>query len=131
MRGHIGRGDLAELLVAEEAVKHLVLLRHRLDEARAVGVPVDLEERRAVRARTVGQRREHRIVAVQDRLLKGVLPFGEALHRRWAGTASAVSTSCATRRRRSTSGISSANGGILSSRSMIVDTAPKRFSAWT
>ena len=117
---------LVEHLVAEIKMQQLVVVAHGLDQPRTVGIAVDTEQHVALLARAVEDFSQHLFVAIEDAALKLGLLSGEVAHpaRLPAGRIfPAISRVLAT----STS--SSSSGGMLSSRSIMVETRPKRFNA--
>src|SRR4051812_8043161 len=124
----IGMSHLVEHLVAEIGVQQLVIVAHCLDQPRAIGMAVDAIQRLSLLFGAVENFRKHRVVAAQNAALKITLLPGKVAHSAcWPG----ASTFSATSLVRLTSTRSSASGGILSSRSIMVETRPKRFSAAT
>ena len=129
----IGVAHLVERLVAEIGMQQLVVVAHGLDQPRAIGVAIDAVQRLALLARAVEDFAEHRIVAGQDAALEISLLPREVAHPaclpkslpNWARTFPAIS------RVRFTSRSSSSSGGMLSSRSIMVETRPKRLMAAT
>ncbi len=124
----IGMSHLVEHLVAEIGVKQLVISAHRFDQPRAVGIAVDAEQRLALLFWTVENFRQNRVVAAQDAALKITLLPRKIAH---PACGPGASTPSAISRVRLTSTRSSASGGMLSSRSIMVETRPKRFKAAT
>ena len=110
-------------------MQQLMIVAHRLDQPRAIGITIDAEQRLALLAGAVEDFGQHRIVAGQDAALKFSLLPREVAHSaclpKGGKTLSAIS------RVRFTSSSSSSSGGMLSSRSIMVETRPKRFSAAT
>src|ERR1700722_16886168 len=99
------------------------------DQPRAIGVFVDAEQHFALFPGAVENFGQNGFVAGQDGALKIALLPGEVAHP--AGRISGGNTCAAISRVRLTSAISSSSGGILSSRSIMVETCPKRFRAAT
>src|SRR5436190_23616771 len=127
MRGlglDIGVPHLVEHLVAEIGVQQFVIVAQRVHQPRAIGVAIDAEQRLALLLRAVENFPEHLVIAGEDAALKIVL-----LPREIARHAGASSTAEAISRARATSTSNSSSGGMLSSRSIMVETLPKRFSA--
>src|SRR5260370_37393929 len=96
---------------------------------RAVGVTVDAVQRLALLLGAVEDLGEHHIVAGQDAALEVILLPREVAHP--AGLPACGKTLSAISRVRFTSRRSSSSGGMLSSRSIMVETRPKRFKAAT
>ncbi len=105
-------------------MQQFVVVAQRLDQPRAVGETIDAEQRLALLLVAVGDFGEHGIVAGQNAALEVGLLAGKIAHR-----GAGPSTCSAISRVRSTSAISSSSGGMLSSRSIMVETRPKRLSA--
>src|ERR1700736_3674726 len=129
MGGNISMPHRVEHFVAEIEVQHFVFVAHGLDQPRAVGMPVDTIQNLAFFPGAVENFGQHGVVAGQNAALKGALLPGEVAHPacriRGGTTFSAIS------RVRLTSMINSSSGGMLSSRSIMVETRPKRFKAAT
>ena len=126
LRRDIGVSHRVEHLVAEIAVKQLVIVAHGIDQPRTVGVLVDPEQHFALFFRAVENFGQNRFVAAQDAALEIALQPGEFAHlacRTCGNIVAAIS------RARLTSATSSSSGGMLSSRSIMVETRPNRFSA--
>ena len=85
---------------------------------------IDAEQHVALLARAVEDFSQHRFVAIEDAALKLGLLSCEVAH-----SARAYRTFSAISRVLATSTSSSSSGGMLSSRSIMVETRPKRFSA--
>src|ERR1700730_16847280 len=122
MGGNISMPHRVEHFVAEIEVQHFVFVAHGLNQPRAVGMPVDTIQNLAFFPGAVQN-------FGQNAALKGALLPGEVAHPacriRGGTTFSAIS------RVRLTSMINSSSGGMLSSRSIMVETRPKRFKAAT
>src|SRR5271168_1088977 len=99
------------------------------DQPRAVGVFIDAEQHLALFPGAVENFSQNGFVAGQDGALEVALLPGEVAHP--AGRISGGSTFAAISLVRLTSAISSSSGGMLSSRSIMVETYPKRFRAAT
>ena len=128
MRLHIGMPHLVEHLVAEIGVQQFVITAHGLDQPRAIGIAVDAIQRLALLLGAVEDFAQNRIVAAKNAALEiGLLARKVAHQAGWPG----ASTFSAISRVRLTSTSSSSSGGMLSSRSIMVETRPKRFSAAT
>src|SRR5260221_7753451 len=95
----------------------------------AVGVAVDAVQRLALLLGAVEDLGQHRIVAGQDAALEISLLPGKVAHP--AGLPAGGKTLSAISRVRFTSRTSSSSGGMLSSRSIMVETRPKRLMAAT
>ena len=109
-------------------MQQLVIVAHGLDQPRAIGIAIDAVQRLALLPGAVEDFGQHRVVAGQDAALEiGLLPREVAHPAGLPGgkTFSAIS------RVRVTSTSSSSSGGMLSSRSIMVETRPKRLSAAT
>ena len=129
MRLDVSVPHLVEHLVAEIEVQQFVIVAHSLDQPRAVGVAIDAEQRLALLPGAVENFGQHGVVVAQNAALK----FG-LLSREVAHPACLPVRQDASRRSRgswSTSSSSSSSGGMLSSRSIMVETRPKRFKAAT
>src|SRR5260370_4496923 len=107
-------------------MQHLVLVAHGLDQPRTIGVPVDAKQDLALFPGAVENLGQYSVVAGEDAALKVVLLAGEVAH---PACRIDGSTFAAISRVRLTSTISSSSGGMLSSRSIMVETRPKRFKA--
>ena len=112
----------------------LVVLAENLGEPRDIGVAIDAEQDLALFLGAVVDIGKDGVVAGKDAALKLVLNLFEAFHsaaaRRGVPSTSvlstlAPSTSPAIERAWSSSSTSSASGGMLSSRSIMVETGPK------
>src|SRR6185295_5800515 len=121
---HIGISHRVEHLVAEIGVKTFVIIAQGIDQPRAVSVPVNAVQYLALLLRAVEDLGEDGVVAAQDAALKIILLPREVAHPVCRG-----SILTAISRIRLTSAISSSSGGMLSSRSIMVETRPKRLSA--
>ena len=110
-------------------MQQFMVVAHRFDQPRAVGVAIDAEQRLALLLGAVEDFGKDRVVAGQDAPLKLALLPREIAHA--AQLPAAGSTRSAISRVRLTSSNSSSSGGMLSSRSIMVETRPKRFSAAT
>ena len=113
---------LVEHLVAEIKMQQLMVVAHGLDQPRTIGIAIDPEQHVALLARAVENFSQHRFVAIEDAALKFGLLSCEVTH-------SAGKTFPAISRVLATSSSSSSSGGMLSSRSIMVETRPKRFRA--
>src|SRR6266404_1120852 len=123
----IGMPHLVEHLVTEIEVQQLVVVAHGLDQPRAVGIAIDAEQRLAFLFGAIENLGQNRIVSGQNAALERAL-----LPRKIAHPASLPGSTCsAIARVRMTSSSSSSSGGMLSSRSIMVETRPKRFNAAT
>ena len=124
----IGISHLVEHLIAEIGMQQLVIVAHGLDQPRTVGITINAIQRLALLFGAVDDFGQNRIVAGQNAALEIILLPREVAHPAdWPG----ASTFSAISRVRLTSTRSSSSGGILSSRSIMVETRPKRFSAAT
>src|SRR5690349_21827058 len=118
----VGLAHLVEHFVADIEMQQLMVVAHRLDQPRTIGIAIDAEQHVALLARAVEDFSKHRFVAIEDAALKLGLLSREVAH--FAGrTSSAISRVLAT------SSSSSSSGGMLSSRSIMVETRPKRLNA--
>ena len=112
----------------------LVVLAENLGEPRDIGVAIDAEQNLALFPEAVVHVGKDGVVAGEDAALKLVLNLFEAFHsaamRRGLRRVLVPSTSPAMLRAWSSSSTSSASGGMLSSRSIMVDTGPKWATAW-
>ena len=118
----IGVPHLVEHFVTEIEMQQFMVVAHGLDQPRAIGVAIDPEQHVALLARAVEDFSQHRFVAIEDAALKLGLLSGEVAH-------AADNTLSAISRVLATSSTNSSSGGMLSSRSIMVETRPKRFSA--
>ena len=121
--GDIGLPYLVEHLVADIAVQQLMIIAQRIDQPRAVGIFVDAKQDFALFLWTVEDFGQNLVVAAQDAALKIALLAREVAHpsRRTGGRICAAIS-----RVWLTSTISSSSEGMLSSRSIMVETRPKR-----
>ena len=124
----IGMPHLVKSLVAEIAMQQFMVVAHHLDQSRAIGMAIDAEQRLALRFGAVEDLVKDCVVAGQDTPLKRTLLPRKIAH---VESCPAGSTCSAISRVRLTSAKSSSSGGILSSRSIMVETRPNRFSAAT
>ena len=126
-------GEHVELFVTQKRMQLGIIAAEEINQAQHIGVAIDAEKHVALLLRRIDDVLESRIVAVHERLLKAGLQASEVHHSAAASLsvwpAGAPSVSRARRRATSSSSRSSPSGGIWSSRSMIVDTGPKRRSA--
>src|SRR5690349_20134763 len=121
MRVDILAGELCELLFAEQLLQSRHVGSERISEPYAVRVGVHRQSGRDRNGGRAVHRCDDRCVAAQHVALQIALQSGERTH-----AASAVS---AIARARSSSASSTGRSGILSSRSIIVATGPKRATA--
>ena len=103
-------------------MQQLVVVAHGLDQPRAIGIAIDAKQHVALFTRAVQDFSQHRFVAIEDAALKLGLLSCEVAH-------STDKTFSAISRVRTTSTSNSSSGGMLSSRSIMVETRPKRFRA--
>src|SRR5690242_4865521 len=118
----VGLAHLVEHFVTDIEMQQLMVVAHRLDQPRAVGIAIDAEQHVALLARAVEDFSQHRFVAIENAALKLGLLSCEVAHA-VGKTFSAISRVVAT------STGNSSSGGMLSSRSIMVETRPKRFRA--
>jgi len=126
--GDIGARELAEVVVAKIGPGDFVVVAEDFDEAQHISVAVNTEQHAAILARAVVDIAEHRIVASKNAGLEAGLKIFEARH----SAAESRACSCASRailRAMSSSATTSASGGMLSSRSIMVETGPKCVTA--
>ncbi len=109
-------------------MQQFVVVAHGLDQPRAIGIAIDAEQRLAFFFGAVENFGQNRIVAGQNAALERALLPRKITHP--ASLPAAISCS-AISRVRLTSSISSSSGGMLSSRSIMVETRPNRFNAAT
>src|SRR5690606_38141536 len=107
-----------EGIVAEELLRSRIRARQRLAQARSVRIGIDADARARRNACRIRDAREHGIIAFQYGALERTLQLGEIVH--------AAREQAAIRRARSSSASSTGSSGMLSSRSIIVDTGPQR-----
>ena len=107
-------------------MQQFVVVAHGLDQPRTIGIAIDAEQHLALLLRAVEDFSQHRIVAIEDAALKLGLLSGEVAHparlpggRIFPAISRVLATSIS----------NSSSGGMLSSRSIMVETRPKRFSA--
>src|ERR1700722_5438112 len=133
-------------------MQQFMVVAHRLDQPRTVGVFVDAKQHVAFFPRAVEDFSQNRVVTGEDAALKIALLPREITHPacrpgcgKTCGKTCCDKTCCdktccdktcgktwaAISRVRLTSTISSSSGGMLSSRSIMVETRPKRFKAAT
>ena len=105
-----------------------IVIGENLGEARDIGVAIDAEQDLALFLGAVLHLGEDRVVAGEDAALECLLKLPETLHSA-AASRFPVKTSLAIERACSSSSTSSASGGILSSRSIMVETGPKWVTA--
>jgi hypothetical protein len=122
MRLKVGRGQCVEGLIAHHLRQHAEVVTQGADQARAIGMLVDVQHRRAA-----GQCAQQRIVVVplHDRVLQRPLLRQQAAAHAATACVDDKASAC-TRRAMSSSPSNSASGGMWSSRSIIVGTAPTR-----
>src|SRR4029079_11262718 len=122
--GDIGLAELGETGIAEIGMQLLVVVGQHLGEARDISVAVDAEQLFPLFFGAVFDLGKDRVVAGKDAALEALLEVFEAAHSA-AARLGAPSTSRAMLRAWSSSSTRSARGGMLSSRSIMVDTGPK------
>src|SRR5271156_5749022 len=127
VRGEISLAHRVEHFVAKVTMQQLVVVAHGLDQPRTVGVLVDAEQHFTFFLRAVEDFRQNQCISGQDAALEVVLLLCEVAHP--ACRPRFGKTVAATSRVRLTSTSNSSSGGMLSSRSMIVDIWPKLLSA--
>src|SRR5579863_8872277 len=110
MSGDVGVAHGVEHLVAEIDVKKFVVVAHRLDQPRSIGVPVHAQQRFTLFPGTVGNFGENGVIAGQDSVLEFALLARQIAHP--ASRAVGGSTLCAISRVRSTSTMISSSGGM-------------------
>src|SRR5689334_12527533 len=116
-------GETAKIALAEQLGEDREARFERFDQARAIRAAVNTQPGFYRDARCPNHVRPDFRVAVQQKALKGFLDVRQAAH---AARASARSASP---RAASSSEHNSSRGGMLSSRSIMVDTEPKRRTA--
>src|SRR5437867_3809061 len=123
MRVDVGLRDRIEGLVAEREREHLVVVAQRGDEARAVGMPIDAEQR----GLAVDARLEQcvNLGTFANCSGEGELLFAQSVH---AASSSGAVACAAMRRAMASSSINSCSGGMWSSRSIIAGFGPRRRS---
>ena len=102
----------------------LIVVAENLGEPRDIGVAIDAEQHVTLLLGAVFDLGKDGVVAGKNAALEGLLQLFETLHSA-ASSRFSPSTSRAMERAWSSSSTSSASGGMLSSRSIMVDTGPK------
>src|SRR5437879_861651 len=110
---------LVEHLVAEIKMQQLMVVAHCLDQPRTIGIAIDPEQHLALLARAVEDFSQHRFVAIKDAALKLGLLSHEVAH---PACLPAGRIFPAISRVLATSSSNSSSGGMLSSRSIMVET---------
>ena len=128
MRLDVSVPHLVEHLVTEIEVQQFVIVTNSLDQPRAVGVAIDPEQRFALLPGAVENFGQHGVVVAQNAALKFGLLSREIAH---PACLPVGKTLWAISRVLTTSTSNSSSGGMLSSRSIMVETRPKRFKAAT
>src|SRR3990170_4926106 len=122
--GDIGFDQTRKTLIAEIGMQLLIVVAENLGEPRDIGVAIDAEQHVTLLLGAVFDLGKDGVVAGKNAALEGLLQLFEALHSA-ASSRFSPSTSRAMERAWSSSSTSSASGGMLSSRSIMVDTGPK------
>src|SRR5262245_13639882 len=122
--GDIGFHQSGEGLIAEIGVKLLVVLADDLGEPGGIGIAVDTEQHLALLFVAVLDLAKDGVVAGENAALEAVLDLAKGLHSA-ASSRLPFSTAPAIARAWLSSSTSSASGGMLSSRSIMVETGPK------
>ena len=131
MGGRVPPRHFLESVIAEIGAELLVIVLRELDQPQNVIVAVDAEQHLLRVARAIRKPGQDAIAPSQKRALETVLYFRKRHH---SAAHSLVSflparTFAAIARARSSSATTSASGGILASRSIMVETGPKRSTA--
>jgi hypothetical protein len=122
--GDVGLGQSGETSIAKIGMHLLVIVGQHLREPGDIGIAVDAEQHLPLFLGAVLDLRKDGVVAGENAALEAFLQLFEAAHSAAARLAG-PSTSRAMLRAWSSSSTSSASGGMLSSRSIMVDTGPK------
>ena len=126
---NVGAAHFLEDLIAEINVQKLVIALQNLDQARRIGMAVHAEKNLALLLDAVEDLAQNPIVAVDDGSLNVRLQAREVVHACRRAPTMEGRTRAAMSRACCISATNSSSGGMLSSRSIMVDTGPKRFSA--
>src|SRR3989344_2669556 len=125
----ISQPELFKFVVSHPGVQDRIIAVECLEQPQAVGIVVDGQTSGRADFRAANHAVQHALVAAQQKRLEIGLQVVKRAHAEAAETADWRAGEPAIRRARSSSAISSASGGMLSSRSIMVETRPKRRSA--
>src|SRR5262245_2424486 len=121
--------NAVELIRARDRREGGIVVREHIDEAQAIGVEIHVHALAGVGLAVGDDEGCHVAATLADVLLEAALQLRERRLGHWSVVASRSSTDAETRRARFSSVTSSSSGGMLSSRSIIVATRPKRRTA--